>query len=94
MKSAYELAMERLQADDPEGAPPLSDAQKSQLQEIEQKTRAKIAEREVFLAKQLKDAKAQRDGEAVQQIEKQLRNERARLEDEMERAKEKVRAGR
>lgn len=93
MKSAYELAMERLAASDPDTGPKLSEEQKQQLQEIDQRYRAKIAEREVFLQKQLMDARAQRDGEAVAQIEKQLRNERSRLEDERESAKERVREG-
>jgi len=92
MKSAYELAMERLAASDPDAAgPSLSDAQKAELQDIDSRYKAKIAEREVFQQKQLNEARAQGDGEALQQLEKQLRNERARLEDEKEAAKERVR---
>ena len=95
MKSAYELAMERLAASDPDAAEPaVTDAQKAALQDLEQRYKAKIAEREVFLQKQLKDARRQGDREAVAQIETQLRNERARLEDEKERAKDRVRQGR
>lgn len=91
MKSAYELAMERLNANDPEGRQPLSEEQKAELQQIDQRYRAKIAEREVFLQKQLVDARGNGDFEAISQLEKQLSNERARLEDEREAAKEKVR---
>ena len=93
MKSAYELAMERFADKNAEPSKPLTEAQKAELADIDQRYRAKIAEREVFLEKQLKDARAQRDGNAVQQLEVQLRNERARLEDERERAKDRVRRG-
>ena len=93
MKSAYELAMERFAESDSETAKPLTQEQKEALAEIDQRYTAKIAEKEVFLQKQLNDARAQRDGAAVQQIETQLRNERSRLEDEKERAKDKIRNG-
>lgn len=94
MKSAYELAMERLAASDPGAAGPALNAdQKEALQEIDQRYKAKVAEREVFLQKQLLEARRQRDREAVEQLETQLRNERARLEDEKEKAKNRVRAG-
>jgi predicted nuclease with TOPRIM domain len=94
MKSAYELAMERFAESDPDAAStPLSKDQKAALADLDQRFKAKIAEREVFLQKQLKDARAQGDREALEQIQTQLRNERARLEDEREREKEKVRQG-
>jgi hypothetical protein len=91
MKSAYELAMERLQQEDPQGSVALSGAQKQALAEIDSKYKAKVAEREVFLAKQLAEARRQRDRQAMEQLETQLRNERVRLEEEREAAKEKVR---
>ena len=47
MKSAYELAMERLEQSAPQKK--LTDEQKAQIAEIESKFKAKIAEREVFL---------------------------------------------
>jgi hypothetical protein len=91
MKSAYELAMERLQQDDPQGGTPLSDEQKAALAGIDDKYKAKVAEREVFLDKQLAEARRQRDREAVEQLQTQLRNERLRLEEEREVAKDKIR---
>ena len=93
MKSAYELAMERLQKEDPDSGVSLTDAQKEALAEIDRKFQAKIAEREVFLNKQLREARRKRDREAMQQLEKQLRNERLRLKEEREAAKEKIRKG-
>lgn len=91
MKSAYELAMERLAASDPQAGSGLNEADKAELQAIEQKFTAKIAEREIFLNKRLAEARAQRDREAFVQIEEQLRNERLRLNEEKEAAKEQVR---
>jgi hypothetical protein len=91
MKSAYELAMERLQQEDPEGSVSLTDEQKAALSEIDQKFSAKVAEKEIFLNKQIMEARQQGDGHAMQQLETQLRNERLRLEEEKEAAKEKVR---
>lgn len=93
MKSAYELAMERLQQSDPDSSTPLSEADKQALQEVESKFKAKIAEREVFLSKVLTEARQKRDREAVEQVQTQLRNERLRLQQEMENAKDKIRAG-
>ena len=56
MKSAYELAMERLEQDDPLAA--LNEEQKAAIAEIDTKYRAKIAEREVFLRGKIEEAKA------------------------------------
>ncbi len=86
MKSAYELAMERLAQDEPEIK--LSDAQKAELAEIDKAYAAKIAEKEIFLQGQL--TKATMDERPA--IEQQLTNERLRLEEEREAKKERVRA--
>lgn len=91
MKSAYELAMERLEKDDPVSATPLTDKQKQALGEVDAKYQAKIAEREVFLDKQLLEARRSRDANAVEQVKTQMRNERLRLEEEREAAKNKIR---
>lgn len=93
MKSAYELAMERLEKEDPDSSVSLTDEQKEALAEIDRKFQAKIAEREVFLNKQLLEARKKGEREAMQQLETQLRNERLRLQDEREAAKEKIRKG-
>jgi hypothetical protein len=93
MKSAYELAMERLNAADPATARPLSAEQKAQLADLDARYKAKIAEREIFLRKALDETLAKGDAEEAEKIRKQMLNERARLEEEREAAKEKVRAG-
>jgi hypothetical protein len=91
MKSAYELAMERLQQEDPDTGVSLTDEQKQALAGLDDKYKAKIAEREVFLNKQILDARRKGDGEAFEQLKTQLRNERLRLEEERDAAKEKIR---
>lgn len=91
MKSAYELAMERLQAEDPDSTPALSDEQREEIAEISKRYQAKIAEREIFLNKQLVDARSKGEFNEIESIGKQIASEKARLEEEMEAEKEKVR---
>lgn len=95
MKSAYELAMERLAKSDPDAGRPLTPEQKKELAEVDRMFQGKIAEREIFLKKQLNDALADGKADEVQKIQQQITSERARLEEEREDAKERVRrAGR
>jgi hypothetical protein len=91
MKSAYELAMERLNKASP--SVKLTDKQRAELAEIDSKYAAKIAERELLLQDELKKAVAKGDMEAVEQIEKQLASNRKSLEAEREEKKDKVRGG-
>ncbi len=91
MKSAYELAMERLAKSDPASGRPLTPEQKARLAEIDRVYQGKLAEREIFLKKQLNDAFADRKAEEVQKIKQQISSERARIEEEREEEKERVR---
>ena len=91
MKSAYELAMERLQKNQPSVA--LNEDQKKQLAEIESTFKAKIAERELFLKEQIAKARAAGKIEDVEALQKQLTSEIRRLHDDCEAKKEKLRAG-
>lgn len=91
MKSAYELAMERLAKSDPESAKPLTAEQKDRLAEIDRVYKGKIAEREIFLKQKLEQAIAGGKLEEIEQVQKQIANERARLEEEREDEKERVR---
>ncbi len=91
MKSAYELAMERLAKSDPDTAKPLSAEQKNRLAETDLLYRGKIAEREIFLKKQLDEVLADGKYEEVEKLSKQMASERARLEEEREDEKERVR---
>lgn len=90
MKSAYELAMERLQKNAP--SVELTNDQKAQLAEIDSTFKAKIAEREVFLQDEIR--KAQRGGNLQEMValQKQLAAEIARLEEGCESKKQKLRA--
>ena len=90
MKSAYELAMERLEQQSP--SVKLDDRQKAEIAEIESTYKAKIAEQEIFLRDQIAKAAAEGKAEDVQQIEQQLARELRRLNEECESKKEKVRA--
>ena len=90
MKSAYELAMERLQETSPSVS--LTEEQKKELAEIDSKYRAKIAEKELFLNEQIRKAQAGGKVEEVESLEKQLASEIRRLQEECAAAKEKLRA--
>jgi hypothetical protein len=93
MKSAYELAMERLAKSDPQSGKPLTAEQKVRLAEIDRVYQGKIAEREIFLKKQLNDAYAAQNADEVKKIQEQIGHERGRLEEEREDEKERVRRG-
>ena len=90
MKTAYELAMERLNKSAP-AAPKISAEQKKQLAELDSKYAAKIAEREIFVKGELAKAAAKGDFEAMEQLEKQLISDRKSLTAELEEKKESVR---
>ncbi len=89
MKTAYELAMERLGKTSP--TVKLTDEQKRQIAELESTCVAKIADRELFLKGEIAKAIDKGDAEAVQQLEKQLVSDRKSLRAECEEKKEKVR---
>jgi hypothetical protein len=93
MKSAYELAMERLAKSDPSASAPLTPEKKSRLAEIDRVYKGKLAEREIFLKKQLDEALVAQKFEDADKIKKQLVHERARLDEEREEEKERVRRG-
>ncbi len=89
MKSAYELAMERLEKQAPTAK--ITDEQRAAIAEIDSSYKAKIAEREVFLQSQLKKAVAAGDAGEAEEIRVQLSRELRRLQEECEHKKEKAR---
>lgn len=89
MKSAYELAMERLEKQAPRAK--LTDEQRQALAEIDNLYKAKIAEREVFLHSQLQKARQAGDAAEMDSIQLQLSRELKRLQEECEAKKEKIR---
>ena len=90
MKSAYELAMERLQKASPSLS--LTEQQKKELAELDSKYQAKIAEKELFLKDQIRKAQTEGKVDDAESLEKQLTSEVRRLRDECEASKEKLRA--
>lgn len=90
MKSAYELAMERLAKADPAAAP-LSAEQKARLAEIDRVYQGKLAEREIFLKQQLAAALGKQDFDEADKLRQQIASEKARIEEEREDEKERVR---
>jgi transposase len=89
MKSAYELAMERLNKTAP--AVRLTGAQKAELAELDSKYAAKIAEREIALKDEMAKASAAGDLEKAEALRQRWVEERKKLQAEREGKKETVR---
>lgn len=89
MKSAYELAMERLEKKAPTVS--LTNEQKEQIAEIDSSYRAKIAEKELFLKDQIRNARGAGNFEQAESLEKQLSIDVRRLQEDCEEKKEKLR---
>jgi hypothetical protein len=90
MKSAYELAMERLEKKAPSVA--LTDEQKQQIAEIDSTFKARIAEKELFLKDQIGKAQSAGNIEEAESLQKQLTIDIRRLQEDAEAKKEKLRA--
>ncbi len=89
MKSAYELAMERLNKTSP--TVKLTDAQKKELAELDSKYAAKIAEREIALKGEMDKAAAAGNEEALQELQRQLADDKRKLQSELEDKKDRIR---
>ena len=91
MKSAYELAMERLNQSEPEIK--LTNEQREQLAAIDEKFKAKMAERELFLTDLIKKATLEGNYLELQELETQKTREISSLKEECESEKVKIRSG-
>ena len=91
MKTAYELAMEKLQDEAP--IPKLSDEQKAEIAELDNLYQSKRAEREVFLGGKIAEAELAGEFEALEQLQRELSSDRKTLAAELEEKKEAVRRG-
>jgi hypothetical protein len=89
MKTAYELAMERLNKTAP--MVKLSAEQKRQLAELDATYSAKLAEREIALKEEMAKVSAAGDFEKIEALQQQLIAERKKLQAELEEKKEQVR---
>ena len=86
MKSAYELAMEKLGGD---ATPKLTDQQKAEIAEIDNRCKAKIAETEVMSQQQIDQAGD--DSAKVEQVREALSTEIRRMREKAEVQKNKIR---
>ena len=89
MKSAFELAMERLEKESP--TQELTDEQKVKLSDLSKIYEAKIADKEVFLSGEIAKAEEAGEFEQIDQLTKQLASERKLLDEELEQKKNEVR---
>ena len=90
MKSAYELAMERLEKSAPSVA--LTNEQKQQIAEIDSTFKARMAERELLLKAQISNAVTAGNADEAESLQKQLTIDLRRLQEDAETKKEKLRA--
>jgi hypothetical protein len=90
MKSAYELAMERLQKNTPTVS--LTPKQKEHIAEIDSTFKARIAEKELFLKDEIRKAQMAGKFDEADSLQQQLTIEIRRLQEDCEAKKEKLRA--
>ena len=90
MKSAYELAMERLAKESPGES--ITEEQKVAIAEVDKKYSSKIAEREVFLKSKIQEAMTNGEFEEAQQLEEELSREIRSLRSSLESEKESIRS--
>jgi hypothetical protein len=90
IKSAFELAMERLKQAEPD-EPGLSEKQKRELAEIDRETGAKVAEQEILFRSRIQAASANRNLEEVEKLRQELATEIRRIRERGESRKEEVR---
>ena len=87
MKSAYELAMSRLETNSPSRE--LTSDQKKLLAEVDSEIEARIAEQRIFIDGEI--AKALGDDMRISELRRQLTGEIASLEEKRETKKNKIR---
>jgi hypothetical protein len=94
LKSAYELAMDRLRAEDRERGvepdKPLTAKQKGEIARLRQAAQAKLAEIEIL---HRKEVEAATEPEKLAEVEEHYAIDRRRVESQLESAIEKVKGG-
>ena len=95
LKSAYELAIERLRAEDRERGgdeqKPLTEQQKREMARLRREAKAKLAELEIMLAD--KRAAAANDPEKLAEVQQHYEIDRGRVDSTLESAIRRVRRG-
>ena len=89
MKTAYELAMERLAKTSP--SVKLSERQKKELAELDSQSAAKVAEREIALNGEIARLREAGEFEKIAEVDQRLVHERRSILAQLEEKKEKVR---
>ena len=89
MKSAYELAMERLQRQAPGKV--LTEAQKAELADLESLYKSKVAQLEIQIGDDIQAAQAQEDFAKVDELRERLAQQRVRLDAEKEEKRRRIR---
>jgi len=90
-KSAWEIALEKLKAQDQSEIIPLTTEQKAQIAEIRSRFRAKVAEVELRHQSRREAAMTRGAADEIEKIEQQLMREKERLASEEEALAKKVR---
>lgn len=91
LKSAVELALEKLEAGSEETVEKLTAEQKEEIADIRRKYRARIAEVEISSQSKMKKAAMQGDRSGIDEIPSQAAEEKNRLQRKMEEEVERVR---
>jgi hypothetical protein len=91
LKSAVELALEKLDRETGESVPRLTDEQKAAIAELRSKYEARIAELEIATQGKIRKARETGDYETMRKIQAEMADERRRLESSRDREIEKIR---
>ena len=94
LKSAYELAMERLRKEDAERGEevrPLTDEQKEEVARLRREAKAKIAELEIMRGQDRDEAGG--DPEKLRELEEHFERDRERVESRLESDVDRVKRG-
>lgn len=83
LKSALEIAMEKLDAEPDQQIQPLSEEQKNEIAEIRRLYKSRLAEREIGMQTDIRAALL-RDPQKAAELQERRRQEKATLENEME----------
>ena len=84
LKSAWELAREKLEAQESDPVQRLSDEQKEQIAELRRRYQARIAETEIGIQSSIRKAAQEGALDKIEGLQKQLVEERRTLQQELE----------
>jgi hypothetical protein len=91
MKSAYELAMERLAADAPEAGRALTSEQLKALALVDEDVEVRIAELDIMAQQRIAQARAEGDADAVRELGHARSREARQIREEGEERKARIR---